>query len=102
MRLTNEWYAKYKNVLNKRVHGKRIKRYTPPYMRPRLRSEYLSLRRNMPLLWTFYDHHETGLPNTNNAVEVMFSDIKGKLVVHRGVSKGNRRKLLDEYIMRHY
>ena len=98
----NEWYAKYKDVLNERIHDKRIKRYTPPYMRPRLRSAYLGLKRNMPLLWTFYDHPETGLPNTNNAVEGMFSDIKGKLRVHRGVSKGNRRKLLDEYIMRHY
>ena len=98
----NESYAKYKDVLNERIHDKRIKRHTPPYMRPRLRSAYLSLRRNMPLLWTFYDHPETGLPNTNNAVEGMFSDIKGKLRAHRGVSKDNRRKLLDEYIMRHY
>ena len=98
----NEWYAKYKDVLNERIHDKRIKQYTPPYMHPRLRSSYLSLKRNMPLLWTFYDHPETGLPNTNNAVEGMFSDIKGKLRAHRGVSKGNRRKLLDEYIMRHY
>ena len=98
----NEWYVKYKDVLNERVQDKRIKRHTPPYMRPRLRSAYLSLKRNMPLLWTFYDHPETGLPNTNNAIEGMFSDIKGKLRVHRGVSKDNRRKLLDEYIMRHY
>ena len=98
----NEWYVKYKDVLNERVQDKRIKRHTPPYMRPRLRSAYLSLKRNMPLLWTFYDHPETGLPDTNNAIEGMFSDIKGKLRVHRGVSKDNRRKLLDEYIMRHY
>ena len=98
----NEWYEKYKEVLNERVHDKRIKRYTPPYMRPRLRSAYFSLKRNMALLWTFYDHPETGLPNTNNAIEGLFSDIKGKLRVHRGISKDNRKKLLDEYIMRHY
>ena len=98
----NEWYEKYKDVLNERVHDKRIKRYAPPYMRPKLRSAYLSLRRNMSLLWTFYDHPETGLPNTNNAIEGLFSDIKSKLRVHRGVSKENRKKLLDEYIMRHY
>lgn len=24
----------------------------------------------MPLLWTFYDCHETGLPKTNNALEI--------------------------------
>ena len=98
----NEWYEKYKDVLNERAHDKRIKRNMPPYMRPRLRSAYLSLRRNMPLLWTFYDHPETGLPNTNNGIEGLFSDLKGKLRVHRGISKDNRKKLLDEYILRHY
>jgi hypothetical protein len=97
-----EWYEKYKDVLNERVRDKRIKRYTPPYMRPRLRSAYLSLKRNMPLLWTFYDHPETGLPNTNNALEGVFSDIKGKISVHRGISKESRRKMLDEYIARRY
>ena len=98
----NEWYEKYKDVLNERVQDKRIKRYTPPYMRSKLRSAYLSLKRNMPLLWTFYDYPETGLPNTNNAIEGLFSDIKSKLRAHRGISKDNRKKLLDEYIMRHY
>ena len=98
----NEWHDKYKDVLNERIHDKRIKRHTPPYMRPRLRSAYLSLKRNMPLLWTFYDYPETGLPNTNNAIEGLFSDIKSKLRAHRGISNDNRKKLLDEYIMRHY
>lgn len=98
----NEWHDKYKDVLNERIHDKRIKRHTPPYMRPRLRSAYLSLKRNMPLLWTFYDRPETGLPNTNNAIEGLFSDIKSKLRAHRGISRDNRKKLLDEYIMRHY
>ena len=46
----NEWGEKYKDVLNERVHDKRLKRHTPPYMRPRLRSAYLSLKRNMTLL----------------------------------------------------
>ena len=63
-----EWHEKYREVINERVHDKRIKRRTPPYMRPRLRSAYLSVKRNMPLLWTFYDYPETGLPNTNNAL----------------------------------
>lgn len=98
----NDWSEKYQNVINERIRDKRIKRHTPPYMRPRLRSAYLSLRRNMNLLWTFYDRPETGLPNTNNALEGVFSDIKSKERAHRGISKDNRRKLLDEYIMRHY
>lgn len=98
----NDWSEKYQNVINERIRDKRIKRHTPPYMRPKLRSAYLSLRRNMNLLWTFYDRPETGLPNTNNALEGVFSNIKSKVRAHRGISKDNRRKLLDEYIMRHY
>ena len=98
----DDWYEKYKDIVNERVQDRRIKKKTPPYMRPRLRSAYLSLKRNMPLLWTFYDHPETGLPNTNNGIEGMFSDIKTKVRVHSGISRDNRKKLLDEYIKRHY
>lgn len=98
----DDWYEKYKDIVNERVQDRRIKKKTPPYMRPRLRSAYLSLKRNMSLLWTFYDHPETGLPNTNNGIEGMFSDIKTKVRVHSGISRDNRKKLLDEYIKRHY
>lgn len=98
----NEWYDKYQDVINERVHDNRIKRRTPPFMRPRLRSAYFSIKRNMRLLWTFYDYPDTGLPNTNNALEGLFSDLKTKVRVHSGISKENRRKLLDEYIRRNY
>ena len=46
----NRWYGKYQDVLNERVQDKRIKRKTPPYMRPRLRNTFFSIKRNMPLL----------------------------------------------------
>ena len=97
-----EWYDRNKDVVNERVHDRRIKRKTPPYMRPRLRSAYLSIKRNMPLLWTFYDHPELGIPNTNNGLEGVFSDIKTKLRVHSGISREHRKKLIDEYLSRHY
>lgn len=98
----NEWYEKYQDVLNERVHDKRIKKKTPPYMRPKLRSAYFSVKRNMPLLWTFYDRPELGLPNTNNALEGLFSELKTKVRVHSGISRENRKKLLDELMKRHY
>ena len=98
----NEWYEKYQDVLNERVHDKRIKKKTPPFMRPRLRSAYFSVKRNMPLLWTFYDRPELGLPNTNNALEGLFSEFKTKVRVHSGISRENRKKLLDELMKRHY
>jgi len=98
----NNWHEEYQDVLNERVHDKRIKKKTPPFMRPKLRSAYFSVKRNMPLLWTFYDHPETGLPNTNNALEGLFSDLKTKVRVHSGISKEHRKKLLDEHIKRNY
>lgn len=97
-----DWYERHKDTVNERVSDRRIKKGRAPYMRPRLRSAYLSLKRNMPLLWTFYDHPNIGLPNTNNGLEGLFADIKTKLRVHSGISKENRKKLIDELLRRHY
>lgn len=97
-----DWYARYRDVLNERVQDRRIKKKTPPYMRPRLRSAYLSVRRNMKWLWTFEKYPGTGLPRTNNALEGVFADLKTKVRVHSGISRENRKRLLDEYIARHY
>ena len=33
-----DWYVRHRDVLNERVQDRRIKKKTPPYMRPRLRS----------------------------------------------------------------
>ena len=77
----DEWYVKYKDVLNERVHDRRIKKKTPPYMRPRLRGTYLCIRRNMKRLWTFYDYKDRVMPNTNNGLETIFADIKLKVRV---------------------
>ena len=96
----DEWYVKYKDVLNERVHDRRMK--TPPYMRPRLRSAYLSIRRNMKRLWTFYDYKDRVIPNTNNGLEAVFADIKSKVRIHSGLTREHRMKLIDEYISRHY
>ena len=92
----NDWYEKYQDILNERIHDMFIKKKTPPYMRPRLHSAYLSVKRNMPLLGTFYDRPETGLPNTNNALVELFSDQKSKIRIHSGICREQRKKLLDE------
>ena len=98
----DEWYLEYKDVLNERVQDRRLKKRTPPYMRPRLRSAYLSIRRNMKRLWTFYDYRDRVIPNTNNGLEAIFADIKSKVRVLSGLTGEHRMKLIDEYISRHY
>ena len=52
----------------------------------------------MQYLWTFYDYPGTHLPNTNNCLEVVNTDLKTTLRVHNELSKRNRMIVIDEYI----
>ena len=89
------WCQRWDTFLKERTLDKRTgKTY---YVHKQLRSAYLSLKRNMPYLWTWYDHIETGIPNTNNALEGIFADLKTKLRNHAGLSKKRRRKFIDKY-----
>ena len=90
-----EWYERWEVFLKERTYDKRSgKSY---YVHKRLRSAFLSIKRNMPYLWTWYEHIEAGIPNTNNAVEGLFTDLKTKLRNHAGLAKERRKKFIDEY-----
>jgi hypothetical protein len=67
------------------------------YVHARLRSAYLSIKRNMPFLWIWYDNAEMGIPNTNNSLEGTFTDHETKLRNHNGLSKTHRMVSIDEY-----
>lgn len=100
MGLLDLWSVKWADFLKERsLDSQTGKTY---YTHKRLRSAYLSLQRNMPWLWTFYDYPELHIPNTNNALEGVFADIKTKLRVHSGISKERRKTLIQEYIARIY
>ena len=93
--LFDEWVNKWNNFLRERVQDKKTgKSY---YVHKRLRSAYLSLKRNMPYLWTFYDYPGFGIPNTNNGLEGKFTDLKSKLRNHNGLSKEHRKIFIDQY-----
>ena len=67
------------------------------YAHKRLHSAYLNLKRNMPYIWAWYEHINIGIPNTNNALEGMFTDLKTKLRNHVGLLKQRRKVSIDEY-----
>ena len=98
--MIKQWHGKWEDFLNERSADKRTGRTS--YMHKRLRSAYLSLKRNIPWLWTFQDYPLLHIPNTNNALEGVFTDIKTKLMVHSGITKDRRIALIQEYIARHY
>lgn len=90
-----QWSARWADFLKERAVDPRTG--MSYYMHKRLRSAYLSLKRNMPYLWTWYDCIEVGIPNTNNALEGKFADLKSKLRNHNGLSQVRRKVFIDEY-----
>ena len=67
------------------------------YIHKKLRSAWLSLKRNMPYLFVFQEHAEVNFPNTNNALEGTFTAIKNSLRNHNGMSKENRKRFIDGF-----
>jgi hypothetical protein len=90
----SEWYSKWEDFLNERkIDGKGRKRY----VHKKLRSAYRSLITNMPWLFTWYDYPELKIPNTTNAIDGHFADLKNKLRNHNGLSIERKKKFIDEF-----
>jgi hypothetical protein len=98
--LFDGWYNRWAEFIRERYVEKKTGKKR--YVHSRLRSAYLSVKRNMPYLWTWYDHSEVGIPNTNNGLEGKFTDLKSKLRNHNGLSQKQRIIFIDEYFKASY
>ncbi len=89
------WHTKWEAFLNERSRDKAGKnRYT----HRKLRSAYRSLKTNMPWLFTWYENIEINIPNTTNAIDGHFADMKNKLRNHNGLSLKRKMKFIDEFL----
>lgn len=71
------WFEKWENFLNERtINPITVKSF---YTHKRLRSAYRSLKNNLPWLFTWYDYYNLNIPNTTNAIDGHFADLKNKL-----------------------
>ena len=87
-----EWCSRWKEYLKERsVDPETGKTY---YTHKRLRSAYLSIKRNLPLLFTWYDNYGMGIPNTTNLIDGHFSELKRMLRNHNGMKRERRDKLV--------
>lgn len=92
----NEWYLKWGPFLNERsVNEETGKSF---YSHKRLRSAYRSLKTNLKWLFTWYDHMDLNIPNTTNAIDGHFADLKTKLRNHNGLSIERKKKFIDEFL----
>lgn len=90
------WFEKWEDFLNERTVNPLTKKSF--YTHKRLRSAYRSLKNNLPWLFTWYDHYELGIPNTTNAIDGHFADLKNKLRNHNGMSLKRKMKYIDGFL----
>jgi hypothetical protein len=91
--MLEKWHLKWSDFLNEQTDGKKRRTYT----HKRLRSAYLSLIRHLPYLFTFEDYPDLMIPNTTNALDGHFSDLKNKLRNHNGLSKQRKIKYINGF-----
>lgn len=90
------WFEKWETFLNERtINPITTKSF---YTHKRLRSAYRSLKNNLPWLYTWYDHIELKIPNTTNAIDGHFADLKNKLRNHNGLSQKRKMKFIDGFL----
>jgi hypothetical protein len=89
------WHAKWNTFLNERKIDTKGKNR---YVHKRLRSAYRSLKTNLPWLFTWYDNMHLNIPNTTNAIDGHFADLKNKLRNHNGLSTTRKKKFIDEFL----
>ena len=94
--LLNEWFIKWKSFLDERTLNEKTGK--SHYTHKRLRSAYRSLKTNSKWLFTWYDFIDLGIPNTTNALEGHFSDLKNKLRNHNGLTLERKKKFIDEFL----
>lgn len=92
----NDWYERWKAFLNERTITEETGKSF--YTHKKLRSAYRSLKTNLKWLFTWYDKIELDIPNTTNAIDGHFADLKNKLRNHNGLAKKRKMKFIDEFL----
>lgn len=73
---TKHWYYTHKNVY----------------------SAYMSLKHNLPHLFTYLRYPELKIPNTTNSIDGSFSSLKQKVAAHHGLRRDRRYKMISELL----
>jgi len=92
----NEWFFKWKDFLNEKTEDLFTGR--KHFTHSRLRSAYISLKTNLPYLFTYEEYFHLKMPNTCNSLDGTFSHLKGKIRIHRGLKLNRKKKLIEELL----
>lgn len=87
------WYETHKLFLNEKSIAEHKKRGWE-YTHCRVRAAYRSLKTNLFRLFTYQRYPDRLIPNTTNTLDGMFSQMKNRLGVHRGLRRDRRYKII--------
>lgn len=68
------------------------------YTHKNVRSAFLSLKRNLPNLFTYQKYPELDIPNTTNTIDGYFAGVKKKVAAHHGLRRDRRYKVICELL----
>lgn len=91
-----EWEKKWRELYTEKTYVAGTKHWY--YTHKNIRSAYLSLKRNLPNLFTYQRYPELGIPNTTNTIDGYFASVKKKVAAHHGLRKDRRFKVISELL----
>ena len=90
------WEKKWHDFINEKTHVLGTKHWY--YTHKNVRSVYMSLKHNLPYLFTYQKYPKLKIPNTTNTIDGYFASVKKKVAAHHGLRKDRRYKVICELL----
>ena len=93
--MLDSWEKKWKDFTNQKSYTHSNSYH---YTHKNVRSAFLSLKRNLPNLFTYQKYPELDIPNTTNTIDGYFASVKKKVAAHHGLRRDRRYKIISELL----
>lgn len=92
-----QWKNDWANTINRQTVDKRTGK--SHYTHKRLRTAMNSISFYLPYLFTYQEMECEGMPNTNNKIEGVFTDLKKNLNNHSGMGEDGRKRFISGFFL---
>ena len=92
-----QWRKDWAHTLNRQTTSKRTGK--SHYTHKRLRAAMNSVTFYLPYLFTCQEKGCEGMPNTNNKIEGVFTDLKKNLNNHSGMGEAGRKRFISGFFL---
>lgn len=92
----SDWHERWGDFIAEKTRVVGTKHWY--YTHKNVRSACMSMKRNLPHLFTYQRHPELGIPNTTNSLDGSFTSLKKKVGAHQGLRRDRRYALICELL----